>query len=289
MKSKTDNKDVLSLAEYITSQRYGGSDKFTSTLPFTLIDVPARKAHRLIEKVRSSWTWYERATAVDQENGTSIGTLNYFPQEVRDLIYQYVYANSIDEYLEHASFLGSMDVSLDAHSPYIIDVERMASKHIQISMCTTFNDTDFCGYDEVRYDNSDILDPYHTICKILQTNARIHLRNASPSLKAEFDNILLYQNIFTSDAPMRSKFSSKRYYSRSKAMCSGSHSKFSISVMDMRILVATTKAGAKLSPSCRLLSRASTLCLDARYIQNMILGIFMRLRIWIKLWLCLRS
>lgn len=95
-----DGTDILGLTEEVHLIRTTDfSNKYSSTLTFDPKEVSSwRAVAKVLEKTEEGWGWFDAARVNDAESNTRLGTLSYFPREVRDRVYELVIEDYIETY-----------------------------------------------------------------------------------------------------------------------------------------------------------------------------------------------
>ena len=76
-------------------------DRFKATLPAPFRDIRfcgdskelgtgIKNLKKAVKRTRKRWSWFTRAERLDRENGTWLGTLNYLPYEILEMIYYFL-------------------------------------------------------------------------------------------------------------------------------------------------------------------------------------------------------
>ena len=71
-------------------QKTGARTGLSITLPFEPTQSTVNVVAGALIRTKSSWSWFVRAQHLDRVNNTRLGTLSYIPRELRDIIHDYI-------------------------------------------------------------------------------------------------------------------------------------------------------------------------------------------------------
>ncbi|CAD6564839.1 MAG: hypothetical protein ASARMPREDX12_004455 [Alectoria sarmentosa] len=179
---------VFSFAEF---QKYPTTtDIYAMTLPFSEKDACLSLKMEVIKRTKERWIWFSTARQLDDKLGERLGTLVYFPQEIRDRIFLLVIDCHFDD-LERRYCLGGASprrchrLETDAPARWRLDYQAASYRTAPTNL----------GVFELR--------SYHCCWDYCPFNPRMimSLRLASPSTKVDFEYLFLRCTIFKFNCP----------------------------------------------------------------------------------------
>ena len=144
---------------------------------------------KTLRQTKARWCWFDKASKVDKDAGTRLGTLRFLPYEIRQQIFQIVLEDYFDEVEEQ---LGQKFSTFNRGRPCIGRVDRsMLQIWVEGLHCC-------CKRDKVPnvFDLRSYFGFWHATERLPMS-----LRLASPSIQPEFDCVFLSRSTFCFTCP----------------------------------------------------------------------------------------